>query len=311
MLVSWCVLSRGSGIYMFAWLFERLLIKLSPVFWIFRQDKFSRCYLPLVFWSMPRTLFSCKPTFLISVKLETRLIARYLSYLFIHNLSRVTYLNTGLVFKGLCNYPSKHFPRLLFCETAAFKASSSKTSRKIFETSRTGETYNQQFSFPLKLIPRVQLFVNRCFQCQRFVLCKTFAFVPSLLFFSSFRCTQRSKYEIVRVTNYNFETPQGHLFEGTDEEADAEERKNEEHRSMLTAYKLDDTWVFQRENLSNASRSDQFSPLDREARNITSRAGEASRGERDSLALSVSRMLAYFTIHHRYRRMLVCTCMWR
>lgn len=38
------------------------------------------------------------------------------------------------------------------------------------------------FSFLLKLIPRVQLFVNRCFQCQRFVFCKTFAFVPSLLF---------------------------------------------------------------------------------------------------------------------------------
>lgn len=133
---------------------------------------------------MPRTLFSCKPTFLVFVKLETRLIARYLSYLFIHNLSRVTYLNTGLVFKGLSNYPSKHFPRLLFCETAAFKASSNKTSRKIFETSRTGETYNQQFSFPLKLIPRVQLFVNRCFQCQRFALCKTFAFVLSLLFSS-------------------------------------------------------------------------------------------------------------------------------
>lgn len=136
---------------------------------------------------MPRTLFSCKRTVLIFVKLETRLIERYLSYLFIHNLPRVTYLNTDYAWinsgvKGLSNYPSKHFPRLLFCETAAFKASSNKTSRKIFETSRSGKTYNQQFSFPLKLIPRVQLFVNRCFQCQRFVFCKTFAFVPSLLF---------------------------------------------------------------------------------------------------------------------------------
>lgn len=136
---------------------------------------------------MPRTLFSRKRTFLVFVKLETRLIERCLSYLFIHNLPRVTYLNTDYAWinsgvKRLSNYPSKHFPRLLFCETAAFEASSSETSRKIFETCRSAKTYNHQFSFPLKLIPRVQLFVNRCFQCQRFVLCKTFAFVPSLLF---------------------------------------------------------------------------------------------------------------------------------
>lgn len=254
---------------------------------------------------MPRTLFFRKPTFLIFVKLETRLIARYLSYLFIHDLLRVTYLNTDYAWinsgvKGLSNYPSKHFPRLLFCETAAFKASSNKTSRKIFETSRTGKTYNQQFSFPLKLIPRVQLSVNRCFQCQRFVLCKTFAFVSSLLFSSLSVAHRGASAKEYKHLCTHYETPQGRLFEGTDEEADPEERKNEEHRSMLTAYKLDDTWVFQRENLSNASRSDQFSPLDREARNITSRAGEASRGERDSLALSISRMLAYFAIHHRY-----------
>lgn len=96
------------------------------------------------------------------------------------------------------------------------------------------------------------------------------------------------------------------------EKEEGEERKREKRakvpRSRLTDYNSAIRGFFSEKNLFDASRFDQFSPLDREARNITSRARE----ERDSLALSTSRMLAYFAIHHRYRQThmfaRVCTC---